>query len=187
MGTVAIAMRAADIARAERQPLILLGYSNGRLLATRYAPDCKEIPSNPCPDGIILISPAIDVTAFARLAQWHRAVSWLPFFEQFQWDSVTPEIDSYKFTSFPKSPALELFDAAKSVHADLATLGIRFPPVLAFQSLVDDTVSTAAVIDLFRALPQNGSELVLYDVNRYDRVVDLMIVASILIRSSADL
>jgi hypothetical protein len=41
------------------------------------------------------------------------------------------------------------------------------PPVLAFQSLVDATVLTDAVSTrLFDALPENGSELVLFDVNR---------------------
>ena len=41
------------------------------------------------------------------------------------------------------------------------------PPVLAFQSLVDATVSTAAVVHaLFDQLDGNGSELVLFDINR---------------------
>ncbi|HEY1138615.1 MAG TPA: alpha/beta hydrolase, partial [Lysobacter sp.] len=43
----------------------------------------------------------------------------------------------------------------------------RLPPILAFQSVVDDTVSARAVMGrLFDALPDNGSELVLFDVNR---------------------
>ncbi|PKQ04728.1 MAG: hypothetical protein CVT71_02290 [Alphaproteobacteria bacterium HGW-Alphaproteobacteria-10] len=41
------------------------------------------------------------------------------------------------------------------------------PPVIAFQSVVDSTVSTRAVISgLFAHLPANGGELVLFDVNR---------------------
>jgi hypothetical protein len=41
------------------------------------------------------------------------------------------------------------------------------PPILAFQSVVDDTVSTRAVVAaLFAHLPANGSELVLFDLNR---------------------
>ena len=41
------------------------------------------------------------------------------------------------------------------------------PPVLAFQSLVDATVSTDAVVHaLFDQLDDNGSELVLFDINR---------------------
>ena len=42
-----------------------------------------------------------------------------------------------------------------------------FPRVLAFQSVLDSTVFTTAVVDnLFAILPTNGSELVLFDRNR---------------------
>ncbi len=41
------------------------------------------------------------------------------------------------------------------------------PPVLAFQSVLDATVSARAVVEaLFARLPANGSELVLVDINR---------------------
>ena len=41
------------------------------------------------------------------------------------------------------------------------------PPILTFQSVVDFTVSTRAIITaLYVQLPANGSELVLFDVNR---------------------
>ncbi len=41
------------------------------------------------------------------------------------------------------------------------------PPILTFQSVVDFTVSTRAIITaLYRRLPANGSELVLFDLNR---------------------
>jgi hypothetical protein len=43
----------------------------------------------------------------------------------------------------------------------------KLPPVLTFQSVLDATVSTRAVVDsLYRNLPPNGSELVLFDINR---------------------
>ena len=174
MAAVSIAMRKADDERKDDQPLILVGYSNGGLLAIRYALDCRAAKDRPCPDGLLLISPAIDVTPFARLGRWHNALSWMSYFEQFQWESIGPEIDPYKFTSFPKNPGLELFQAAQAIHTGLVSKAGELPPILAFQSLVDDTVSTTAVIDLFRALPENGSELVIYDVNRNDRVVGLM-------------
>jgi hypothetical protein len=44
------------------------------------------------------------------------------------------------------------------------------PPVLAFQSVVDSTVSAPAVVhDLFERLPAGGHELVLFDLNREAR------------------
>jgi hypothetical protein len=59
----------------------------------------------------------------------------------------------------------------RQVQADLrrVTSGSRqsaLPPILTFQSIVDATVSTPAVINaLYDHLPPNGSELVLFDVN----------------------
>ncbi|WP_226620481.1 alpha/beta hydrolase [Klebsiella quasipneumoniae] len=41
------------------------------------------------------------------------------------------------------------------------------PPVLTFQSVMDSTVSTRAVVEsLYRYLPDNGSELVVFDINQ---------------------
>ena len=41
------------------------------------------------------------------------------------------------------------------------------PPVLTFQSVIDFTVSTPAILTaLYAFLPDNGSEIVLFDVNR---------------------
>lgn len=43
----------------------------------------------------------------------------------------------------------------------------QLPPVLAFQSVMDSTVSTRAVVTgLFDQLPANGSELVVFDINQ---------------------
>ncbi len=54
------------------------------------------------------------------------------------------------------------------------------PPVLTFQSVVDFTVSTRAIVSaLYAKLPANGSELLLFDLNRNARFGPLM-------RSSAD-
>ena len=51
----------------------------------------------------------------------------------------------------------------------------HFPPVLAFQSVADATVSTQAVIDdLFGRLLTGGHELVLFDINRVSEVEQLL-------------
>jgi hypothetical protein len=47
---------------------------------------------------------------------------------------------------------------------------------LAFQSIVDSTVSTNAVVDgLFAKLPSGGHELVLFDINRLSEVEQMLI------------
>jgi hypothetical protein len=51
-------------------------------------------------------------------------------------------------------------------HARAGTLA-QLPPVLTFQSVLDETVESAAVVTrLYDQLPANGSELVLFDINR---------------------
>jgi hypothetical protein len=55
------------------------------------------------------------------------------------------------------------------LRASRAERGLEgLPPVLTFQSVIDFTVSTPAIVRrLYASLPDNGgSELVLFDVNR---------------------
>ncbi len=50
------------------------------------------------------------------------------------------------------------------------------PPILVFKSAVDATVSTNAVVDrLLGRLPDNGNELVLFDINRSARTSILLV------------
>jgi alpha-beta hydrolase superfamily lysophospholipase len=174
---VRIAVRQAMSRLEEDQPLLLGGYSNGALMAIDYALACDEIADLPCPDSLVLLSPAIAITPIARVANWHAALSWLPYFEQFKWSSILPEVDPFKFTSFPKRAAWEIYNISKRTHAQLeqAAEAAKLPPILTFQSLVDNTVTTSAIVtNLYNRLPANGSELVVYDVNRNSTLLSLM-------------
>jgi esterase/lipase len=172
-----IAMQEADKQRKTGQPLILVGYSNGGLLAIRYTIECMNDSTLPCPDGLILLSAAIEVSPVALLANLHTLTSWLSYFEQFQWESILPEIDPFKFTSFPKKPGWEIYQLVKVVEKELAKLKegeVLFPPTIAFQSLVDDTVNSHAAFNFIKSLPENHHELVIYDVNQKEILVELM-------------
>jgi len=172
-----MAMLEADKQREPDKPLILMGYSNGGLLAILYTIECMEDPNLPCPDGLILISAAIEVTSFALLANLHSLLSWIPYFEQFKWESILPEIDPFKFTSFPKKPGWEIYKLVKKVENGLDKLNdseLVFPPTIIFQSLVDDTVNSYAALEFIQKLPENKHELVIYDVNRNEVIVELM-------------
>jgi alpha-beta hydrolase superfamily lysophospholipase len=174
---VRIAVRHAMSRLEEDQPLLLGGYSNGALMAIDYALACDEITDLSCPDSLVLLSPAIAITPIARVANWHAALSWLPYFEQFKWSSILPEVDPFKFTSFPKRAAWEIYNISKRTHSKLeqATEAAKLPPILTFQSLVDNTVTTRAIVSiLYDRLPANGSELVIYDVNRNSTLLSLM-------------
>lgn len=174
---VRIAVRRADLRRKPGQPLLLVGYSNGGLLAIDYALRCMNDDALPCPDKIILLSPAIAISKVAMLANWHAGLSWIPYFEKFKWLSVLPEVDPFKFTSFPKRAAWEIHKIAVRTHKMLADpeLVSKLPPILTFVSLVDNTVNQNAILSvLYSRLPSNGSDLVIYDINRSNTIINLI-------------
>jgi hypothetical protein len=89
---------------------------------------------------------------------------------------VLPEYNPVKYNSFPANAGRQTFEITRDVRQRLASASkngqlSRFPPVLTFQSIVDATVSTPAVVDgLYNQLPANGSALVLFDINRLARL-----------------
>jgi alpha-beta hydrolase superfamily lysophospholipase len=152
------------------RPLVLIGYSNGGALITKYALDALEDASLPPPATLILLSPMIGVSPAARLAS---AISLLgPVVPKARWIDVIPEYNPFKYNSFPANAGAQtarLTGALRSqlLRAEQQGRLANMPPVLAFQSIVDTTVSTPAVIhDLFDHLPAGRSELVLFDLNR---------------------
>ena len=174
---VRIAIRHARTLPGSEQSLILGGYSNGALLSIDYALLCDELDDMPCPDALVLLSPAIAVSKAAIVTNLHPALSWMPYFEQFEWLSILPEVDPFKFTSFPKRAAWEVFRVSTRMHKALVDPDetARLPPILTFQSVVDNTVSVRAVVTLlYSRVPDNGSKLVLYDLNRESTTLHLM-------------
>jgi len=163
-----------SVIEADR-PFLVVGYSNGGVLAVNYALDALIDDGLPLPDQLLLLSPAIGVTPFAMFASWHKSLSWLVFFEKFAWQSVLPEYDPYKYNSFPKSAGHETYNLTQHVQEKLGRLGTaefskRFPAMLTFVSLVDSTVLTADTVDLlYQRLNRTRDELVIYDVNRFSR------------------
>lgn len=153
------------------RPLIVAGYSNGALLAADLA--LVRLDANePPPDRLVLLSPAIGVTPVAVLAVVQRWMSTVPGLGKLAWTSIGPEYDPFKYASFPVRAAEDIFDLSREVERRLTTLSsdgrlARFPPTLAFQSVVDATIVASGIAD--RLLARTGradSELVLFDVNR---------------------
>lgn len=168
---VAIAVRHLRETTGDR-PLFLVGYSNGGALSVHYALECLEDDSLPKVEGIVLISPAIGVTPMAALAVWQGRVGhWLGL-EKLAWNSISAEYDPYKYNSFAVNAGDQVYRLTAEIGRHLSRLDEEdrleaFPPLLAFQSVVDATVSTPALIEgLFAKLPGDRHELVLFDLNR---------------------
>lgn len=167
-----LAVREARRRAGPSVPLHLVGYSNGAALALMYALEAIENRDLARPDRLVLISPMIGVTAFARFAGVAGWPAIFPAFAKAAWLSILPEFNPFKYNSFPVDAARQTYlltDALQRRITRFARNGrlSELPPVLTFQSVIDATVSTSAIISSFYSqLPRNGSELVLFDLNR---------------------
>ncbi|HUQ88430.1 MAG TPA: alpha/beta fold hydrolase [Vicinamibacterales bacterium] len=156
------------------RPLILVGYSNGGALVTKYALDALEDASLPPPSKLLLVSAMIGVSPAARFASIISLLG--PVVPKARWIDVVPEYNPFKYNSFPANAGAQTARLTGALNAQLLRAGrerrlSKMPPVLAFQSLVDTTVSSPAVVDdLFEHLPPGQSELVVFDLNRQSGV-----------------
>ena len=162
------------------RPLYIVGYPNGAPLAIHYALSALKDPVLPKIDGLVLVSPAIGVSELAVFAVWQARLGRILGLNKLAWSTILPEYDPYKYQSFAVNGGTQAYRLTLLVRNDLRSLNDnegmnRFPPVLAFQSVVDATVSTPAVIgDLFMQLPAGSSELVLFDLNRETDMEQIM-------------
>ncbi len=157
---------------AEDVPFYMIGYSNGAALAVFHSLVASEDDALRVPDALVLLAPAIGITRAAALAVWQARLGHFLGLDKLAWNSILPEYDPYKYNSFAVNAGEQMFQLTRAIAARLdaaARAGTidRFPRTLAFQSLVDATVISGAVVDrLLRRLAPVGHELVLFDVNR---------------------
>lgn len=162
------------------QPIYILGYSNGGALAVHYALETLEDPTLPKAAGLVVFSPEIGVSPAAAFAVWQGRIGhWLGV-EQLAWTSVSLEYDPYKYGSFAVNAGDLAHKITHEIDQRLAKLAAQgglagFPPLLAFQSALDATVSAPdLVLRLFNRLPANGHELVIFDINRMANIEHLL-------------
>ena len=180
MATTRMAVREAQAHIQSDQPLHMVGYSNGGALAMKYTLEAIDNPQLRKPDRVVLLSPMIGVTRFARFAGLAGLPAVFPAFAQAAWLGVDPEFNPFKYNSFPVNGARQSYRLSSALQEHIARLEQRgalkdLPPVQTFQSVLDHTVSTQAIItSLYDKLPANGSEIVLFDVNRSVKFGPLM-------------
>jgi len=155
-----------------QKPIHVIGYSTGATLALDLTLDSLDGQIQPTPTSLVLISPAIGITRLAALAGTTAALGRLPGLGRLAWSEIVPEFDPYKYNSFTSNAGAQVHRLTRSVADRVAELarsgrGNSMPPMLVFKSTVDATVSTAAVVDrLLQHFPDNGNELMLFDINR---------------------
>src|SRR6185295_5776925 len=169
---VRLAVREARRLAGPGKPLHIVGYSNGGALAMQYTLDAAADSRLDMPARVVLLSPMIGLTRFARYAGVAGWPALLPRFSKAAWLDIIPEFNPFKYNSFPVNAARQSYELTQVIDEQIATAAdkgwiAKLPPVLAFQSVVDSTIAGEALVStLFARLPENGSELVLFDVNR---------------------
>ena len=167
---VAIAMKHVA-EKADGGPVHIVGYSNGGALAVNYALEAANDPSLPQVNSLALISPEIGVTGAAAFAVWQARLGILLGLDKLAWNSLLPEYDPYKYGSFAVNAGDVAHLLTKEIQRKITVLESNgnlenLAPILAFSSIVDATVSAPVLIrGLFNRIPENGHELVLFDIN----------------------
>ncbi len=161
-------------------PIYIVGYSNGGALAVQYSLIAMDDGSLPRADKLVLVSPAIGVSRVAVFAVWQARLGDLLGLDKLAWNSLLPEYDPYKYGSFAVNAGDQVYRLTAEIQSLFDSRSEeelrRFPPVLAFQSIVDATVSAPALVKgLFSRLPENNHELVLFDINRDVQIEQLMV------------
>lgn len=180
MAATRLAVREARRRVGPGAPLHLVGFSAGGAFALKYALDAIEDPGLSRPDRLVLISPMIGISPAARLAFLAELPAMLPAFAKAAWLGLVPEFNPFKYNSFPVNGARESHRLTVVLQQQLAQLARDgrlqgLAPILTFQSAMDFTVSTPAVVNaLYGRLPGAGHELVLFDLNRNTKLGPLL-------------
>ncbi len=180
MAAVRLGMRHLRAQTESDQPLYIAGYSTGAALAVEYAAARLLGEDVPEANGLILLSPAIGVSGLAALAIWQERLSALPGLGKVAWTDILPEYDPYKYNSFTVNAGDQVYRLTLRIASQLDALaaptGISgMPPIIAFESVADATVSAPAVLRaLFMRLAPEGHELVGFDINRHADVTALL-------------
>jgi alpha-beta hydrolase superfamily lysophospholipase len=179
---VAMGARHVSERTQNKGPFYICGYSAGGALALKYTADVFLTGQGKRPDKLILFSPAVGITSVARVSNTHKPFSWIPFFEKHKWVDIKPEIEPFKYASFPRNGGAQMWDLSLAAQDNIENLRSQgqlheFPPILTFQSAVDATTRVVDVVEkLYNKLPANGSELVAFDINRSGRLRGLFAV-----------
>jgi alpha-beta hydrolase superfamily lysophospholipase len=158
-------------------PFVIAGYSCGAALAVEYALATLQGEALPRASGLVLLSPAIGVSPVAALAVWPARIAHWTGVHKLEWTETPPEYDPYKYNGFTVNAAEQMYRVTQRIREHIDALykpgGIAgMPPILAFQSAADATVSAPAVVNAFFAkLAPEGHALVAFDINR-DAIID---------------
>jgi len=137
----------------EVDEVYLAGFSAGGALSVLQSLQDKRVR------GLFLYSPAFRISSWAALARFHKTYSWL--MPSGKWLELKPDHDIYKYESFPKNAAAQMYALTREVDNLLQTHKTDIP-VFAAASADDSTVDVSATLEYIAHARHPSSKLVLY-------------------------
>lgn len=151
----------SDRLAEEADEIYLAGYSAGGALSVYQSLRDQRVR------GLFLFSPAFRVSPRAAYANLHRLYSWL--IPSGKWVDIKPDRDIYKYESFTKNAAAQMYALDRELDARLRAHGISIP-VFAAASEDDVTVNSSATIEFLARARNPSSQLVLYTTDPAKRL-----------------
>lgn len=139
----------ADRLAGEADEIYLAGFSAGGALSVLQASRDDRVR------GLFLFSPALEITSHARWANLHQLYSWMT--PEAAWVSVMPDTDFYKYESFCKNAAAQMYALTQALPQREVDI-----PVFAVASADDATVHSSATLRFMRHAKHSASRLVWY-------------------------
>lgn len=146
----------ADCLADEADETYLAGFSAGGALSVLQASRDERVR------GLFLFSPALEITSRARWANLHKLYSWL--MPKTAWVSVMPDIDLYKYESFCKNAAAQMYALTQALPQCEVDI-----PVFAVASSDDATVHSSATLRFMRWAKHPASRLVWYAMEEFEQ------------------
>jgi esterase/lipase len=142
-----------DRLAAEVDEVYLGGYSAGGALSIYQSLQDKRVR------GLFLFAPALEITRKAAYACLHKLVSWL--IPRTKWVYIKPDNDIYKYESFAKNTATQMYQLTLAVNARLKLHELNIP-IFAVASADDKTVKTPATVEFMAQQSHPSNKLILY-------------------------
>ena len=146
----------ADCLSAEVDELYLAGFSAGAALSVLHAARDERVR------GLFLFSPAFEITSLARWANLHKLYSWL--LPQAAWVSRMQDRDLYKYESFCKNAAAQMYALAQALPKSEVNI-----PVFAAASADDVTVNPSAILRFMQRVRHPCNKLLWYATTKIER------------------
>jgi esterase/lipase len=137
----------------EVDEVYLAGYSTGATLSVYQSLRDNRV------HGLFLFSPALRITRWAALANLHKLYSWL--IPSARWVDIKPDLDIYKYESFPKNAAAQTYALTREISGKLLRHEFDIPVFIA-ASADDMTVKTSVIFEFIARARHPSSKLVLY-------------------------